>query len=388
MHNKGVANVSVRQRWHVVVIAAAIALVGVILLVVLLVRPGGRVPKNSFAGGPPRILYLSPDAQERLQLFALSPDDGTVTQLTRADGDVWDFHTSPDGSTIAYSVLDENDRADLWQVDRDGGEASLLLACPEAACTWPAWSADGKRLAYERTDFSSSVIGLYSGPLISRIWILAPATGETEPLFEDDGALGMSPSWSPVDQRVAFYSLADVAVLVYDLESRESFWFDTLVGMGSWSPNGQQMAIPYTLYREDLEVSNVARVDLADGSAVDLSQDEVGDEEHFWQDASPAWSPTGEWIALGRSGLPDGTWTWGQQLWLVRPDGSESHPLVTDEEANLGAFAWRPDGRALVYIRVLREQIADPVPELWLVSLEDEQPRLLTTNAVLPAWLP
>ncbi len=364
-----------------------LAVLGAMLVVCLQGCSGGRGAEVLPADGPPRVLYLSPDEDELLQLFALSPDDGAAVQLTHADGDVWDFDVSPDGSRIAYSVLDDQERADLWQVDRAGKE-SILLECPEAACTWPSWSPDGARLAYERTDLSSSVIGLYSGPTVSQIWLLDVESGETEPLFEDHEALGISPAWSPTGDHVAFFSLVEGAVLIYDLETRTSSLFDTLDGVGSWSPDGRQIAIPYTLYREDLEVSNVARLDLTDGSAIDLSQSEVGEEEHFWQDASPVWSPTGEWIALGRSGLPDGTWTWGQQLWLIRPDGSDARPLVIDTEANLGAFAWRPDGQALVYIRVHREQISDPVPELWLVSLEDGQTRLLTTNAVMPAWGP
>jgi Tol biopolymer transport system component len=99
---------------------------------------GRRVVRDvawTFRVGHPRILYLSPDEQERLQLFVLSPDGGAAMQLTHAPGDVWDYAVSPDGSTIAYSVMREDGAADLWQVERDGGDAELLLACPEASCT-------------------------------------------------------------------------------------------------------------------------------------------------------------------------------------------------------------------------------------------------------------
>ena len=105
-------------------------------------------------------------------------------------------------------------------------------------------------------------------------------------------------------------------------------------------------------------------------------------------DTLPHWSPTGEWVALGRTGLPDGTPTWGTQLWLMRPDGSRAQPLVTDKEANFGAFAWRSDGGALAYVRLSMEDLADPRPELWIVDLSDRQPRLLARDAIMPDWLP
>jgi Tol biopolymer transport system component len=233
------------------------------------------------------------------------------------------------------------------------------------------------------------VIGVRSGPLAPRIWLLDPASGETVPLFEDDQILGSGPRWSPVGQRLAFYSHGDAAVLVYDFDTGESVSFDTLSGVGSWGPDGRQMVIPDTVYRGEREVSYVARVDLDGSQAFDLSKPEAaGGSNNFWQDASPVWSLTGEWIAVGRFGLADGTWTWGQQLWVIRPDGSQARPLVTDAEANLGAFAWCPDGGALVYVRVIRENLANPSPGLWFISLQEEQPLLLATNAVLPGWLP
>ena len=105
-------------------------------------------------------------------------------------------------------------------------------------------------------------------------------------------------------------------------------------------------------------------------------------------DAAPSWSPTGEWIAVGRSSLPDGTRTLGRQLWLLQPDGSQAFPLVTDAEADFLAFVWRPDGKALAYVRLSLQNIADPHPEVWALSLTEGHSRLLAANAVMPGWLP
>jgi dipeptidyl aminopeptidase/acylaminoacyl peptidase len=104
-------------------------------------------------------------------------------------------------------------------------------------------------------------------------------------------------------------------------------------------------------------------------------------------DSSPAWSPDGEWIAFGRKALDDGTVTAGQQLWLMRPDGSEAHPLATDSQAHLGSFAWAPDGRSLAYLRYQLMQ-ANASPEIWWVALDGSAPVRLAKDGTLPSWLP
>jgi hypothetical protein len=72
----------------------------------------------------------------------------------------------------------------------------------------------------------------------------------------------------------------------------------------------------------------------------------------------------------------------------MRPDGSEAHALIAEAEANFGAFAWRPDGEALAYIRLPVAEMADPHPELWVVSLQNGQPELVASDVIMPGWLP
>jgi TolB protein len=344
---------------------------------------GRRVRRDvscRFTVGHPRLLYLAADEQERLQLYV--DDDPSPRQLTTAETDVWDYAIGPEGARVAYSVLREDGGSDLWQIDRDGRDTQVLLACPDAACTAPAWSADGRRMAYERKDLTETVIGLHSGPLTSHIWLLDVLTGETAPLYADAPTPGHSPAWSPVGERLAFYDQSERAVQVYDLRSGEQQFFDTLEGVGTWSPSGEQMVIPlYVLYGEHADAS-LMRVDVSTRAVLDLSAPEMGSDD------TPHWSPSGAWIAFGRTALGDGTPTWGAQLWLMRPDGSEVRALVADPEVNFGAFAWRPDGGALAYVRLPVAEMSDPHPELWVVTLDDGQSEQVARDAILPGWLP
>jgi Tol biopolymer transport system component len=222
-----------------------------------------------------------------------------------------------------------------------------------------------------------------SGPLASRIWLLDPGTGDTVPLFEDKQTLGRAPLWSPAGQRLAFYSPTENAVQIYDTLTGQLQSFETLSGIGSWSPQGDEMVIPDAASWSDRSTGYIARVDLLDGSTMDISAPTA-----TTGDASPAWSPTGEWIAFGRFSLADGSATQGRQLWLMRPDGSEAVPLVTDADAEFAAYSWRPDGGALAYIRLPLPHLADPHPEIWIISLPDGQPQHMATDATVPGWLP
>jgi len=331
-----------KSRRHLVALASAICLA-------VLAGCGPAAP----ADREPRLVYIALDAGGRLQLTL----DGAPTpqQLTNAEGDVWDYAVHPRGQGIVYSVLRDDDGADLWTIDRDGRKARRLLDCPGASCTAPSWSADGTRIAYERQTLSGT-IGLREGPLTPTIWLLDPRTGKSEPLYPDAPTPGREPLWAPAGERLAFYDLAENAVQILDLASGVQQFFDTLGGVGTWDPAGEQMILPDIHFHNEQSKEILIRVNSATRNVLQFEALVSAD------DTVPRWSPDGEWVAFGRTALPDGTPTWGTQLWLMRPDGSEAHALVAEAEANFGAFAWHPGGGALAYVRLPLGQIADPHP--------------------------
>jgi Tol biopolymer transport system component len=347
---------------------------------------GGRAMQEdvtwSFRTGTPRITYLAADAEESLQLYAAPLNGGPPVQLTAAEEEVWDYAVHPEGTSIAYSVLREDEEADLWIVDRDGRGARLLLKCPKASCTASAWSPDGSQIAYERIDRADAPIGIRSGPVTPHIWLLDPASGETAPLTAGAPTPGREPRWAPAGQRLAFYDLTENAVQIVDLRSGEQQFYDTFSGVGTWDPTGERMVLPNVSFHNEHGHDYLMLIEFATRKVTLLGDEGEAD------DTLPHWSPDGAWIALGRNRLPDGTPTWGTQLWLMRPDGSTARALVAEAEANFGAFAWRPDGGAIAYVRLPLAQVADPHPELWVVDLADGQRRQVASEAIMPGWLP
>ena len=332
-----------------------------------------------FHTAQPRLLYIAPDDAGRYQLYAAGDPP---TRLSAAAGDVWDMAVHPEGAAIAYSVTRDDGGADLWQVDRAGGEPRRLLSCPGAACTAPACSADGRTIAYERQELADAPIGVGSGPVVPHIALLDVASGDTQPLDAEAPALGRSPRWAPAGTRLAFYDLAEQAIQVYDAATGQRQYFDTLGGVGTWDPRGEQMVLAEISFHNHEGQGQFLRIDVAT-RAVDV----IGAPGSA-ADAMPRWSPDGAWIAYGNARLNDGTSTAGAQLWLVRPDGSEAHPLVADPAANFGAFAWRPDSAAIAYVRLDLADLAAPRPELWVAPLDGGEPYLVIAGGILPAWLP
>jgi Tol biopolymer transport system component len=120
---------------------------------------------------------------------------------------------------------------------------------------------------------------------------------------------------------------------------------------------------------------------LKDGVARDLSQGPVV------EDTSPAFSPDGSLIAFARKFLDAARWTPGRQIWIMGANGEDPHPVSDTPFYNYSAFAWRPDGKQLAYIRFNQDSPTQP-PEIWLVKADGSDPQQLVTGGFEPQWIP
>ncbi|MEW5988820.1 MAG: Ig-like domain-containing protein [Chloroflexota bacterium] len=328
-----------------------------------------------FATGHTRVLYLGWDGDGRSQIFVVDPAGGEPVQLTQETDSILDYSLSPDGLAIAYTIQSQEGAADLRLIDTDGNNRRLLLNCPDAACSQPVWSPDGRRLLYERRQISQT--GAVPGA--PRLWWLDPVSAATSPVFQDSQLLAFGARFSPDGRWLSYVVALDQAIQVVNLEDGRLHRVPTQVGVpAAWSPQSDSLLLTDVRFQAEEWTVHLIRLDLDGLAQTDLSGIAQVD------DNGPAWSPDGAWVALARKGARE---TAGRQVWLLRPDGAEAHPVTAAPEFQHGPPHWSPDGRWLVFQRhSLTEPGADPT--IWLLEMATGELRQVAAAGMQPAWLP
>jgi TolB protein len=342
---------------------------------------GGQSVKQDvvweFTVRDPWVVYLSPINQGR-EVWRARPDGADAQQLTHTGGNVYDLAVARDGEQIAYSALNEQRGIDLWLMNADGSNARRAVDCGLDQCSVPAFSPDGAQIAYSR-ESAGLAPGAPPGP--PRAWILNLTTGETGPLYQDSQVLGYGPSWSPTGEQIAVLDGGVGSLRVYNILNGQEALLPTAMGMmGTWSPDGGQMIYTDLTFGGDAPYTTLYRADFADINIAPL----LGQEPNSADYGPPAWSPTGEWLAISQRTADGGP---GKQIWLMRPDGSDARPVTADGKYTHGGYRWDAWGQALVFQR-FEMNVAFAAPEVAVWDMPTGQQTVIARDATLPTWAP
>jgi nickel/cobalt transporter (NicO) family protein len=336
-----------------------------------------NAPKN-FSVQKAKITYLHPDNSEYNQLNVYSIDDGSTMPITDEPFGVWDYAISPDRESLVYSAPREDSTNDIKIITSQTLETKTLIACPDAACTAAYFSPDGTQVIYERLSRLSSDANKTGS---TSLWWINVTTGETQPVFKNENLAGFNPRWSPDGQRFSYSAPGINAARLYDLETGASLSLPNRSGsIIDWSPDGKQVLVTDVGLHNDIFATHVIVYSIDDQAAFDLSTGESA------QDTFAAWSPDGQWIAIVRRLAPNDQKQPGDNLWVMRPDGSDPRPLTSRVGSFHGRPIWAPDSIHLVYhvYSITQEGFLSGI---WMMNTTTQTEDQLTDSGSRPAWI-
>lgn len=233
------------------------------------------------------------------------------------------------GHPIAYVSQGLAFRDDIFLLSADG-QSDVNLTLFTAYDSWPAWSPDGAKLAFESNR---------DEPLLTEIYVLTLATGFVFRLTDDTGHTDAQPAWSPLGDRIAFVSDRDSAGYDIYLVNPNGAGVTRLTSdstnstQPAWSPDGTKIA-----FATDRDGPNgeIYVMDTLGGNLVNLTADPAND-------LTPVWSPDGTKIAFMSNRD-----TTGFAIWVMNANGT--NPVrVSPTTPPCELPSWRPDGQRIAF---------------------------------------
>ena len=298
------------------------------------------------------LLMVNVDAQAKIaftsgregnaEIYVMDADGGNPQNLTNNPHvDVipaW----SPDGKRIAFMSdrdghvnIHDFPNYEIYVMDADGGNQLNLTNDPDDD-RHPSWSPDGKRIV-----FTSDRDAGRDNPHNIEIYVM-DADGEnlqrlTNNLTEDE-----YPSWSPDGKRIAFSARRDghfenefgityeIYVMDADGENEQRLTENRNNDWNSsWSPDGKRIAF-MSDRKGDVVNWDIYVMDADGGNPQNLTENRV-------YDSSPSWSPDGERIVF--SSNRDRDRIRNSDIYVMDTDGGNLQNITNDPDSD-GSPAW------------------------------------------------
>jgi Tol biopolymer transport system component len=242
---------------------------------------------------------------------------------------------SPDGKRIAFQS-NRNGTYQVYLVDPDGSN-ERPISTADSDDRHPAWSPDGSLIAVDS-----------GGETLREIWMIDVATGARTQVTRL-AAIASFPSWGP-NGTISFYLYRDGVLdlwsvgsdgtnprpLTNGLASEQNNQCTFACHAAAWSPDGGRLAYATA---DQAQVWTMRASD--GGDPVRVSSDGDGGRSHF-----PAYLPDGRLMYVTEHVTPGRSWT---DVWAVWPGGPEPREAVLRDVPAQGPFEFSSDGQRMLF---------------------------------------
>ena len=238
----------------------------------------------------------------------------------------------PTSDRIVYYAEQPGGSADLFVMDRDGANRTVLLETPGADEGSPAFSPDGQWIAFDSDQHGNFEIHLM------RADGFGPRRLTTHP------GRDLAPAWSPDGKHIVFMSDRDSRPEfdVYRMKADGTGVERLTTGGTNWfpqySPDGGRIAmhVGRDVHVLDLETRRLRRLTTDPDNGM-----------------YPTWSPDGARIAFM-------SWRNGRtEIFTMNASGTDQQLLVSMPRGSAIDPRWSPDGERIVFVHVPEETVHD-----------------------------
>jgi TolB protein len=212
-----------------------------------------------------------------------------------------------------------NGKPEIWVADLPRGTPRPLITRGEGLLTGPAYSPDGKQLAYVMSEDGNP-----------EIWV-ANRDGSGPRRLTSSPGIDTSPAWSPDGKKLAFVSDRHGTPQIFVMDA-DGGNVERITRQGNynqtpaWSPRGNEIAFTA---RDERLVFDVFVVSLEKGDVRRITQDQ-GNNEH------PTWAPNGRLLTF--QSTRDGA----SAIYVSSGDGNVQKRVSPADGAEYTAPAWGP----------------------------------------------